>query len=275
MSAEDAPDDTIRPRLEAAGANLDRIHDLSCIVGRGDRPPEIPGDLPLIAAKLLEVDARLFIVDPLMAFLADVDANKDQSVRRALYQLSKIIEATRTASTCMRHLNKGSGTKAIYRGNSSIGVIGHARAGLLVAEDPDDNTRRILAVTKSNLAAKPQSLKFYLAPTNDICSIQWEGHTTYKADDLLAPPPTLDEKEQKETEQDKLEYAKEILKALLDEYGGKVAVKLAKSECAEAGVSQRAAERAAKKLDLELSFQMVDGKRCYYWSPKTDGELAE
>ena len=105
MSAEDAPDDTIRPRLEAAAANLDRIHDLSCIVGGGDRPPEIPRDLPLIAAKLQEVDARLFIVDHLMSFLADVGANKDQSVRRALYQLRARSSEKRPGPrlcTCMR-----------------------------------------------------------------------------------------------------------------------------------------------------------------------------
>ena len=65
-------------------------------------------------------------------------ANKDQEVRRVLFQLSKMSERNRCTMVAMRHLNKGSGAKAIYRGNCSIAVIGHARTGLLVAEDPDD-----------------------------------------------------------------------------------------------------------------------------------------
>jgi hypothetical protein len=43
---------------------------------------------------------------------------------------------------------------------------------LLVAADPDDETHCILAVTKCNLAAKPQSLTFMLERLpNDICRI--------------------------------------------------------------------------------------------------------
>jgi hypothetical protein len=175
----------------------------------------------------------------------------------------------------MRHLNKGGGTKAIYRGNSSIGVIGHARAGLLVAADPDNSDKRILAATKVNLGPKPQSLRFSLVPQGNICRIGWEGTSPHGCDDLLAQPPTPEEQEHKDHEKDKLEYAKAIIQALLDEHGGKVAVKLAKSECAEAGVTLRTAERAAKKLDLELSLQTENGKRCYYWTLKTDGELAD
>jgi hypothetical protein len=32
----------------------------------------------------------------------------------------------------MRHMNNSGGGKALYRGNMSIGVIGHARIGLLL-----------------------------------------------------------------------------------------------------------------------------------------------
>src|SRR4051812_26334064 len=83
---------TIRPRLEAAGANLTRIHDLSLVrskVGE-DRPPEIPGDLPLIEQKLTELSAKLWIIDPLMAYLFGADANKDQEIRRVLFRISRI-----------------------------------------------------------------------------------------------------------------------------------------------------------------------------------------
>ena len=100
LSAEDGAEDTIKPRLEAAGANENRLVDLSHVTIRGEeRPVEIPADLPLIARKIKEHDARLLIIDPLMAFLCGADANKDQEVRRVLYKLSKIAETwLRTAS---------------------------------------------------------------------------------------------------------------------------------------------------------------------------------
>jgi hypothetical protein len=124
-----------------------------------------------------------------MAFLYDADANKDQEIRRVLFKLSRIAEKHRCAIICMRH-NKGGGTKAIYRGNSSIGVIGHARVGLLVAEDPDDDKQRILAVSKCNLALKPKSLRFALDPVGDVCRIGWNGTSSYVADQLVGPPRT-------------------------------------------------------------------------------------
>src|SRR5580692_10677843 len=62
--------DTIKPRLEAAGANEDRLINLRHVTIKGEeRPVEIPGDLFLIAQKIKDNDARLLIIDPLFAFL--------------------------------------------------------------------------------------------------------------------------------------------------------------------------------------------------------------
>ena len=268
MSAEDAPEDTIRPRLEAAAANLDRVIDLShVVVGGQERPPEIPSDLPLIEAKIRDHQARLLIIDPLMAFLYGADANKDQEIRRVLYKLSKIAEKHRCSIICMRHLNKSSNGKAIYRGNSSIGVIGHARAGLLVAQDPDNEDKRVLAVSKSNLAAKPKSLTFVLDPVGDVCRVGWCGTSHYIADQLVAPPPTKEEQEAKDDKHTKMQQAKTIIEWLIGE-DGKVEVQTAKKECFAAGLSLSTIERAVKDLALTVSytFDPETHKRIYYWT---------
>jgi RecA-family ATPase len=79
LSAEDGPEDTIKPRLEAASANPEMIIDLSDItVGDKQRPPEIPADLELIESVVREHKAKLLIIEPLAAFLAGPNANKDQ-----------------------------------------------------------------------------------------------------------------------------------------------------------------------------------------------------
>jgi RecA-family ATPase len=118
----------------------------------------------LLKARLLEMDARFLIIDPLAAFLVGHDANKDQEVRQALYALYLVARECRTATVLMRHLNKRSGGSAMYWGNMSIAMIGHSRAGLLVARDPDDDRHRILAMVKCNYAAEPPALRYHLEP---------------------------------------------------------------------------------------------------------------
>ena len=266
LSAEDGAEDTIRPRLEAAGAALEHIHGVAQVnEGSDDRCLEIPRDLPLLDQQLAAVDARLLIIDPLAAFLCGRDANKDQAIRRVLYQLSRIAERRRCAVICMRHLNKTSVGKALYRGNMSIGVIGHARAGLLVAPDPDDATARVLAVTKCNLAAPPASLRFHLTPSaeGEVCRIEWLGRSAYVADQLLQPPPAADQRETREEATTKVALGVTLLGDLLAR--GPLEIRLLKKECAAAGLSNRTVERAARRLGLRLRHTSSEGKNIYTW----------
>lgn len=161
VSAEDDLDDTIVPRLEAAGADLNKLH----LVSHG-ATPEVPFSfdegLPAIYNLITRTGAKLVFFDPLMAMLGDqVDSHNDHSVRRALQPLRLL--ATRTGATVVvvRHLNKGgSGTKAIYRGGGSIAFTGAARATFLVTAKHDDPDTRVFACVKSNLARKPPSLTY-------------------------------------------------------------------------------------------------------------------
>ena len=166
----------------------------------------------------------------------------------------------------MRHLNKGSGTKAVYRGNSSIGVIGHARAAFLVAADPHAPNRRILACIKNNYGPTPPSLAFSLVPDGGICKIGWEGTAKQTADDLLQAPPTTEEQEQAQDKQSKIQSAISILTALLNEGNGQVEITKAKAECSAAALSLSTVDRAIKHIGLQIKYTTDnDGKRRYYW----------
>jgi len=154
LSAEDAIGDTIRPRLEAAGADLNRVTVVRGVnESDGPRPPVLPGDLASLEALIGEDDASLVIVDPFMAYLAGgIDAHRDQDVRRALHALSATAERTGAALVIVRHLNKAPGGNALYRGGGSIGIIGAARAGMMIAPDRAEERRRSRAGTRSNRA---------------------------------------------------------------------------------------------------------------------------
>jgi hypothetical protein len=192
ISAEDDADDTITPRLIAAGADLTRTRILRTIkTGDGERQIEIPADIPAIREAALSVDAVLIVIDPLMAFLAGgTNTWRDQDVRRALEPLARLAAELGAAVLVIRHLNKSSEGNPLYRGGGSIGIIGAARAGFVVGKDPDDGTgeTRVLAVTKSNLAKKAPSLRYRIEPCGNSVAIKWLGESEHRATTLLAAP---------------------------------------------------------------------------------------
>jgi len=192
LSAEDAIGDTIRPRLEAAGANLDLVHVFEHVLDAEGVPrsPSIPMDVAHIEEMVTRVGADLVVIDPLMAYLgAGVDSHRDQDVRRAMHALADMANRTGAAVLILRHLTKTSGGSAIYRGGGSIGIMGAVRAGMLVAVDPEEPERRILAPTKANLGKLADSLAYRLVddPRLGVARVVWEGVSHHRADDLVAP----------------------------------------------------------------------------------------
>ncbi|MFZ5788905.1 MAG: AAA family ATPase [Acidobacteriota bacterium] len=188
LTAEDGLADTVRPRLEAHGADLSRIVALP-YVGNGDdrRPLTLPDDLITVRAAISRVGAALVVIDPLMAVLGSrTDAHRDQDTRRALAPIAALAEETGAAIVIVRHLNKSAGGNPLYRGGGSIGIIGAARAGFLVARDPEAGERRVLASIKSNLCRPAPSLAFVLDEVGDVPRVRWLGPTKQTADALLA-----------------------------------------------------------------------------------------
>jgi putative DNA primase/helicase len=194
LSAEDDIGDTIRPRLEAAGADLTRCWVLPDVHPESEppRPPELPADLFLLEDLVKSKGAVLVVVDPLMAFLAgQVDSHRDQDVRRVLASMAYMAARTGAAVVIVRHMRKGAGS-ALDKGSGSIGIVGAARAGMLVAPDPEDEGRRILAMTKSNLAEKSEALAYRLVNDEQygVARVVSDGTSKHTANDLVRPGST-------------------------------------------------------------------------------------
>ena len=188
LTAEDGLSDTVRPRLEAHGAALARIVALP-FIGEGDerRPVTLPADLGVLRAAIRRVGALLVVIDPLMAFLdGKVDSHRDQDVRRVLAQLAALAEETGAAVVIVRHLNKTAVGNPLYRGGGSIGIIGAARAGFIVAKHPEHDEMRVLAPTKANLSRPAPSLAFVLDTVGEVPRVRWLGESEQSAETLLA-----------------------------------------------------------------------------------------
>jgi hypothetical protein len=191
LNGEDDPERTIRPRLDAAGADVKRIHILTGIrLGADDeRPPVLPYDLPLIENLIHAEAIALIVIDPFMAFLAsDIDAHRDADVRRCFHCMKALAEKNGVAILIIRHLNKLSGGPAIYRGGGSIGITGAVRSAMVVGKDPQNPEHCVLTSVKSNLAPKPASLIYTHEPAGDVARIGWVGETDLSADDILERP---------------------------------------------------------------------------------------
>jgi AAA domain len=148
--------------------------------------------VPLIRDAIIETGARLVIIDPMDAFLADgVNAYQSHAVRRALTPLKMLAEETRTAIVAISHLNKNSRVSPLYRIIGSIANTGAARSVLLVALDPEDEDSRILAGVKANLSTIPKSMVFHLERRDEDrgTHVEWDAFSDLTKDDLLRAKP--------------------------------------------------------------------------------------
>lgn len=257
VNVEDGEADTIVPRLKANGADLARAFMFSNVpdgIG-GTRLLSLPEDTALLEQLVIDLDAQLVIIDPVMTMLGN-DANKDQDARKALAPLKDMAERTGAAVVCIRHLNKTVGLKAIQRGGGNMGLIGVARAGSFFAPHPDDDNLKVIAQHKSNLAPKPPSLAYQIVTStvHDAPRIEWKGAVDHDADSLAAGPQSPEDRSQ-------LDAAKEFLK---DELGdGPMTAKQVLKDSQEAGVSRATLYRAKDALRVKSS---KDGLGPWVWS---------
>src|SRR5215208_677674 len=199
LSAEDDLHDTIRPRIDAAGGDSTRVVSLVAVPDGSPfgRPFVLPGHVLLLEGLVVRTNAALVILDPLVAYLQrGHNANNDQGIRQDLASLKSLGERTGAAIAVVRHLNKSLGANPLYRGGGSIGIIGTARCGLLLAQDPEHPPGRILAATKGNLGPPPASLAFHLetVPRLGVARVDWEGETPWTAETLLRATSEGEEK---------------------------------------------------------------------------------
>jgi hypothetical protein len=155
-TAEDHLHAVARPRLEAAGADLDKVRAIVDPIG-------LPDDGDRITDWVDRWSASLVIVDPLVAFIGGkVDTDRDHQVRSVLAPLAAMAESRDAAFVTVVHANKNIGANPLLRVGGSIGLVGAARVVLLAAKHPEDESRRVLAVLKNNLAEHASTIEYSL-----------------------------------------------------------------------------------------------------------------
>jgi RecA-family ATPase len=188
LCAEDGDEDTVRPRLQALGADLARVFVMPRTHSETAAPIAFPSALDILDKALTETGARLVVIDPIVAFLdASVIDGCDRSVRRALMALALLADKHDCVILLIRHLNKHGDSRSLYRGSGSIAFVAACRSAWLVTPHPVQADRRVLAQVKNNLAPPQPSLAYAVVrPQTGPATLRWEGPTPFTADQLLA-----------------------------------------------------------------------------------------
>jgi hypothetical protein len=253
VSAEDGLADTVRPRLDALGADPSRVHHLNG-VREGDRERAVQlADTSAFESAIEQTGARAVIVDPVSAYLGKTDSHRDSDVRGLLAPLAAIAERRGVALLGVMHLSKGTQRPAIYRTIGSIAFTAAARIVIAVAADPEDNRRRIVAPIKSNVSAPPPALAFSL----QMGQLVWEPDPVSDADvNRLLSGSTAGTKAKNAHPVDAW-----LRDALAD---GPVAMRDLERQAEALGISWRTVERAKERLDLNVKPLGFRGP--WYWS---------
>jgi hypothetical protein len=253
FSAEDATDDTIRPRLEAAGADLDR-----CLILRESGSGfSLDRDLPKLEKALAAIDGVvLVIIDPISAYLGSINSHNNAQVRGLLGPLSNLAARCGVAVLAVSHLSKSGEGEAISRVSGSIGFVAAARAAYMVIRDPEDAECRLFLPLKNNLGDDRTGYAYSVEPVTlpsgiETSRIAWSQATvTVAVDELLASRRDAPART-------KLEFAELWLWAELD--GGPVPQKQIEARAKAAGYSWATVRRAKDRLGIVPEKTGFDG----------------
>ena len=237
QSAEDGLADTVKPRLEQAKADCEKISVID----------EKIKSLSMIDERLeeavIKTGAKLLILDPIQAYLGGGMDNEQiqqaglaNEARDMTKKLAAMAEKYQCAIVLVGHMNKAAGNKAAYRGMGSIDFFAVARSVLLVGRVEGEENIRAVVQIKNNLAAFGHPKAFALSEDG----FQWLGDYEITADEVLggiAPKAN------------KMEQAKRLLRELAETNNAMQSNEIF-NLADEQGISKRTLENAKKELGI-------------------------
>nr|WP_330377241.1 AAA family ATPase [Robinsoniella sp. KNHs210] len=229
--AEDGLGDTIKPRLNAAGADCSRVLVID------DKEKALTMMDSRLEEAIIETGARLVVLDPIQGYLgADVDMHRANEIRPVMKRISTLAEKYCCAIVLIGHMNKASGGKSSYRGLGSIDFQAAARSVLIVGRIKDDPEIRVVCQVKSSLAPEAKPIAFRLDKQNGF---EWTGEYDINVDDLLSG----------DCRGQKSKGAKEFLKEILAD--GQMACKDIEEEAKVRGIRKKTLWNAKKELNVD------------------------
>jgi len=260
-SGEDGIEDTLAPRLKAAGADMSKCHFIAAVeeeeVSRNFDPAR---DIERLEARMSEIpDLALLILDPIVSTIAG-DSHQNAQVRRGLQPIVDLAERYNISVLGITHFAKGSSDKPpLERVIGSIAFGAVARLALVAAKiwDEHGSECRALVRTKSNLGKSGDGFKYEIEELTleegiRSSKVIWGEQILGSASEILK-----DAKKNKGDKQNILEEAMLFLEDILTE--GERSPKDVMAAAEDAALSQASIRRAKKILGIESVKSSMNG----------------
>ena len=177
-SGEDRPETVLLPRLNAAGADLERVHLITGVErDEGtDTTPSFPADVAALETAITSTGAVVAMLDPLTSTTGG-DLHKVADVRRTLDALAEVTHRTGAVVLGIMHFNKGQG-HAGDKLSGSHAFRDAVRSLFLFARD-DESGHRIVTQEKNNYAEEVAASLAYDLVSTEVATD--DGETVHVA----------------------------------------------------------------------------------------------
>lgn len=260
LAGEDDPGKIVRKRMQAAGADLSRVH----------FPPRdefgirqrlwIPASVDLLRDTIPQLGLGLVVIDPLSSHVPqEVDLRSDQSIHAALDPLAALSAESGCTFILARNLTKNTAASRIDRGLGGAGVAGVARSVLVVDWPDRRKPRRVLRLVACNLSPGTPAAEFVLRDKGG-----WPACTGWK---VLHDDQDNEDELMEPGDRSVMNDAKTLLRKLLP-VGKWVPAKAAMLEAEGAGISLRTLNSAKGQLGVRTrSVRSVSPARWEWAAP--------
>jgi hypothetical protein len=254
LSCEDDPNYTIRPRLDAAGADVSKV----LLITGAERYDPASGEQEQLLLTLEDVgalrevlasitDPALLIVDPFGSFVSGrTDTYRDNQTRNVLAPIAALARDFDLAALIVCHRKKS--TDAPDADSALLGsraITALARSVWHVSRDPANDTRRLFLPGKQNLAPPQPGLAFAIG--GNPPKVIWESAPVHMtADEAYALERKAERRGSKSTATSKaMEFLSKALAA------GERLSKDIEDEAKANGIGKGAISNAREKLGVE------------------------
>lgn len=252
LNSEDSRSFTVRPRLQAAGANLDNIFfiDVETETG-GEGHLRLPQDTDILFRELVDQGVKFVVLDAAKSSMdPKLDGYKDDHVRQFLEPLAAAADKYNITIVGLAHFGKKEGKDT---GRLLLGSIAWSQiARSVLSAAVDDDGRLIVTNTKANLARGIVSREATIVSRpvqiddgtiTELGAIEWGEFTDTPATELL--------ESQDDEDQDDRTDAEVWLQDYLTERGPTPRSAVLKAAKGAAVASERTIKRAFKNLGGE------------------------
>lgn len=195
LHSEDSREHTVAPRLQAAGADMDKVLFVDVVTEYSDSGGLVlPTDEQRLDDLMADNEVTFVVLDAATSAMhSSLSGKDDRQVRQYLEPLSRLAAKHNAVFLGLVHFGKRDGADSGKLILGSIAWSQVARSVLSVALDPDSGNL-VVTNTKGNLAPRTRSREAHIVSTplsiagetTEIGVLEWLGETTADARDFLA-----------------------------------------------------------------------------------------